>query len=375
MKKQWSMMLIVSLVLCLFAGCGTGTKTAENGAIVNKEQYENIMTTVSGEEVEITNSFIALGATDYGYAMVAPQTWKDIPKENLYLARDDNICLASYVPQAVVDQLKEMAKTEMSEAEIVQANKLLGESLVPFAALCGVKEGEKAKSTLLEDYHQSETIATVNGYHYALYYNETFDTEGLSDTDKERLNILAQSVEDMKKNVMLFPPKIEEGGHFEGSLEQFNAKDMKGKAVDQSIFADYDLTMVNIWTTWCGYCVEEMEGLEQLYQKLPDHVNMISICVDADAEKELATQILSDKGASFQTLIGNEDLQKTLLQYVSGYPTTIFVDHNGKVVGSIQQGAPGKDVVTGYQALIEDHLTLVNHDKGEAAWLKEQEKQ
>ena len=117
--------------------------------------------------------------------------------------------------------------------------------------------------------------------------------------------------------------------------------------------------MVNIWTTWCGVCVEEMPYLEKLHKKLPDNVNIISICGDANDEKELAQQILDKNEITFQTLIGNDSLQESILKYVSGFPTTVFVDKNGNIVGDIQMGAPGDDIVEGYQTLIEKRLSEI----------------
>lgn len=37
------------------------------------------------------------------------------------------------------------------------------------------------------------------------------------------------------------------------SLGDFSAQDFDGNAVSKDIFADYDLTMVNLWTTTCSY--------------------------------------------------------------------------------------------------------------------------
>lgn len=368
------MVLIGALVLMLFAGCGASTEKTDNGVIVNTKYSEKTMTTVSGEEVDIATSSFALGATAYGYAMVYPQNWKDIPDMNLYLARDDNVCVANYVPEAVVEELTAMADSEMTEEEMAQASTLLDESMIPFAALAALAEDADETSSALKNYRQSDEIGTANGYDYVLYYNTTFEQEGLGEADAAYLAILAESVESMKKNVLLFPPQTAESSGFSGTLEKFTAKDLDGKSVSESVFADYDLTMVNVWTTWCGYCIEEMDELESLYEQLPDNVNMLTICADASEEKALAEEILANNGATFQTLVGNDSLQDTLLQYVSGYPTTIFVDRTGKVVGDIQQGAPGRDVLAGYQALIDDRLALVAEDGGEAAWLKEKEK-
>ncbi len=126
----------------------------------------------------------------------------------------------------------------------------------------------------------------------------------------------------------------------EGDLSNFSAKTMSGKTFTQEDFGDYDLTIVNVWSTTCMYCIEEMEGLEILYQKLPENVNFITICIDAAFDMDFAQTILTQKGASFETLIGNKALNDNLFQNLIGTPTTVFVDSTGKLVGKAMVGAP-----------------------------------
>lgn len=146
---------------------------------------------------------------------------------------------------------------------------------------------------------------------------------------------------------------------FKGSLKTFSTEDLDGNAVDESIFADYDITMVNTWATWCGPCVGEIPELEELHQQLPDNVNIISICMDAADEAETAKKILSDGGVTFQTLVGNKGLEDAFLNHLTGYPTTVFVDKEGNIVGEIMAGAPSSDVVGTYMENVNHALEAV----------------
>ena len=49
-----------------------------------------------------------------------------------------------------------------------------------------------------------------------------------------------------------------------GILSSFTAPDLEGNQVDESILSDHTLTMVNVWTTSCGYCIQEMPELLSL---------------------------------------------------------------------------------------------------------------
>ena len=122
---------------------------------------------------------------------------------------------------------------------------------------------------------------------------------------------------------------------------QFVTTDMEGNVVTQEIFADYDLTMVNVWATWCGYCIEEMPEFPALKEKLAEHNgNLITICDDAAVEPELTTLILEATGANFTTLLATVDMYSGILSSVYAFPTTFFVDSEGNIVGEPIVGVP-----------------------------------
>ncbi len=88
-------------------------------------------------------------------------------------------------------------------------------------------------------------------------------------------------------------------------------------------------------------------------------MNIITLCDDAAEAKNTAAAILKKAGAEFTTLVGNAQLATQVVDYVSGFPTTIFVDSNGEVVGKEQIGAPRGDVKTAYQKLIDSALKQI----------------
>lgn len=105
------------------------------------------------------------------------------------------------------------------------------------------------------------------------------------------------------------------------SLSSFKTADLEGTTVTQDVFKDYDITMVNVWTTWCQYCVEEMPELEKVYRNLPENSNLITVCMDAEEEEEEAKRLVKETGITFQVLTGNEDLHKIMDKNLSGFPT------------------------------------------------------
>lgn len=122
----------------------------------------------------------------------------------------------------------------------------------------------------------------------------------------------------------------------------FVTMDMEGNVVTQTIFADYDLTMVNVWATWCGYCIEEMPEFSALKDRLPENGNLITVCEDAAVEPELVALILENVGANFTTLMVSNDMYSGLLSSLYAFPTTLFVDSEGKLVGEPVVGVPSR---------------------------------
>lgn len=127
-----------------------------------------------------------------------------------------------------------------------------------------------------------------------------------------------------------------------GILSQFAATDLDGNEIDQSILEGYDLTMVNIWATFCQPCIREMPDLGELAdvyaEKGIQFVGLVSDVLNADgslsdSQVETAREIVDTTGAGYLHILPSEDLFG-LLSQVSAVPTTLFVDSEGKQVGT-----------------------------------------
>ena len=107
-----------------------------------------------------------------------------------------------------------------------------------------------------------------------------------------------------------------------------------GDKVTADIFKDYDVTMVNLFTTWCGYCIREMPDIEKLSKNLPAKSNLIAICADAYEAPEDLKDIVDAFGLDFTILKMTEDELDGIYSTL-GYPTTLFVDKSGKVIDEL----------------------------------------
>lgn len=150
-------------------------------------------------------------------------------------------------------------------------------------------------------------------------------------------------------------------------LSGFKTQNVNGEDVDASIFADYDITMVNIWFTGCSPCIAEMPEIEKLYEQLPQNYNIITICTDTIKKNDkidkgsidTVKDVMEDAKAQFMTLIPDEILKEQISEKTRIFPTTIFVDSEGKVVGEPHFGGRSAEQ---YLQSIEERAKLLDKE-------------
>mgnify|MGYP000885189012 CR=1 FL=1 len=87
---------------------------------------------------------------------------------------------------------------------------------------------------------------------------------------------------------------------------KFSTDDIDGNHVDESIFSEARLTMVNIWATWCGPCIAEIPHIGELAKdEFADmNIQVMGIVSDAElggddahavAQQKLARHVLGDR--------------------------------------------------------------------------------
>lgn len=141
----------------------------------------------------------------------------------------------------------------------------------------------------------------------------------------------------------------------------FSTKDLDGNTVTSEIFENYDVTLVNIWGTFCGPCKAELPHLEAAYKAYADKkVNVIGLTADlpeGDAETlALAKEIWKDAGCTFKALV-TVDSFLPIYEQVAGFPTSFMVDKKGQLIpGTIHLGGLSKE---GFEKLFDKALKAV----------------
>ena len=119
----------------------------------------------------------------------------------------------------------------------------------------------------------------------------------------------------------------------------FTGKDLDGNDVDSSIFSQNAVTVVNFWFSGCKPCVDEMDDLDALNQRIKEQggevIGVNTETLDGNADNiATAKKILESAGASFRNIYFDpgSEAGKFALD-IMAFPTTCVVDRQGNIVG------------------------------------------
>lgn len=138
---------------------------------------------------------------------------------------------------------------------------------------------------------------------------------------------------------------------------EFKTTDTNGNEVTEKIFSDKDITMVNVWGTFCGPCINEMPELQKIYESLPKNANLIGIAADVPEGMkdgvDNAKHIEEQTGVKYTNLTVSDSLASFTKQFYA-VPSTIFVDKDGNIIGELVLGANIDSYVKNLQKVLTD---------------------
>ena len=203
-----------------------------------------------------------------------------------------------------------------------------------------------AAGETIESLFPSFAVLTENdGYTYIYYDSASDETYESLEIQENVLSKLPRAKE-MLDNATYMPVVFGEGELTVApdAFPAFETIDLNGNTVTNEIFYGKDLTVVNIWGTYCNPCIDEMPELAEWSESMPENMQLIGLVSDLnsadDAETfEFAQAICEATGADvYANLVAGDDFTE-LLSGIVGTPTTFFVDSTGAIVGEPIVGA------------------------------------
>ena len=310
MKKRLYRLAALFAAVILLAGCGASPVTTE--------------------EVDVTGRYYLVGTTEKTAAV--------LNEVNYLRLKDDG----EAIYQITYDQLEYKWKLEGEGKLILTMN---GEKTV----------GTLANGVITIRLDNSERVF-VKGKNAAQRYIDTHaDTILVPPTDRpdgstaadtkapDTTEAPAPSTEETKApDTTEAPSSTAHSGPFDPDV-RFTGTDQYGNEINENVFREHVLTMINFWEPWCGPCVGEMPELEQMYQNRGGELLILGVYWTEDG----AAEVLSETGITYPVILFDSVFQR----YQTGYvPTTIFVDPGGHVIGQpyvgARSGADWNEIVT-----------------------------
>ena len=208
-------------------------------------------------------------------------------------------------------------------------------------------------------------------YSYYLSVNSGADVETIEELKKTSVEITEKK--DRPENGFVLAEKSdlagdmvfsEDSGNTVTDLSHLQTKDIHGKEFSSKDFANYDLTMVNVFATWCTACIQEIPDLVEVQKEMQAKgVNIIGIVTDTVDDTgenqeaiEKAKLIQEKTKANYSFLMPEKTNFNGRLNGIQALPETFFVDKNGQIVGETYSGSHNKKDWT---AIIEKELSAL----------------
>ena len=172
----------------------------------------------------------------------------------------------------------------------------------------------------------------------------------------------------------LFEP-VDPDASLIGQIISFETTDIDGNPVSSAdLFRDNQITMVNLWGTWCHNCVGEMAELAEIHTRLQEKgCGVVGVEFEREPIDGMVDKIyafLEEKGTNYPNVIMPQSNE--IFARISGYPTTYFVDSEGRIPTTPIAGAKVDEYKSAIDKLLNgehpDTVTsagTVKNDSGE----------
>lgn len=389
------LIVTLSLAVSLCTGCGGSSSgdadksesnsEANSSGIVSEITSETEMTEESTSSVE-NNAASSENESDsidnHGTAAVAekpnqesveilenswdfPSAGMTIPMPESYLANSDRIFINANAQTLSGQDGTRIALAQFmifpaSQDVLEMMNETEYEKITPGIKMLGMivgmpdGKGEDAFEAILREYDRewdvtfSEPLGSDGAY--------TFYEVGMASLDAQT----AEVSDDLLPIYDAVEKELKEAfrnGTYRDTIGTvyFETQDLDENAVVSSdIFSEHKVTMINLWTTWCTYCIREMPEIEAMRSEYEEKgAGIIGILMNPSDPGALdeAKDILAQAGVTYPNLLTVPSIDESLPPLA--YPTTYFVDENGKLLGDPVVGAD----IERYRAMLDQYLS------------------
>jgi thiol-disulfide isomerase/thioredoxin len=213
---------------------------------------------------------------------------------------------------------------------------------------------------------EHKEIGSSSDGKYKYYLSTNKDADESLKKEVEKIDVTLTEMTPFQQLSAFDQPQETSNAGDSTNVGKFETKGVDGKDYTEKVFSDYDLTLVNVFTTWCSPCVNEIPELEKLYEEMKEKgVGVVGVVLDTvgdDAKQNEDTVkkagVLQEKTkASYPFLIPDSTMMNGRLNGISAFPETFFVDKEGNIVGETYSGSHSLDE---WKEIVEKELANVS---------------
>ena len=213
---------------------------------------------------------------------------------------------------------------------------------------------------------EHKEIGSSSDGKYKYYLSTNKDADESLKKEVEKIDVTLTEMTPFQQLSAFDQPQETSNAGDSTNVGKFETKGVDGKDYTEKVFSDYDLTLVNVFTTWCSPCVNEIPELEKLYEEMKEKgVGVVGVVLDTvsdDAKQNEDTVkkagVLQEKTkASYPFLVPDSTMMNGRLNGISAFPETFFVDKDGNIVGETYSGSHSLDE---WKKIVEKELANVS---------------
>ena len=203
----------------------------------------------------------------------------------------------------------------------------------------------------LADAHE---LGSADGMVFYSYYDpEAADLSSLDPEYAAEYQDLVSAFLEGADHATLTAP-MEKGAALVGKVVHFETEDMDGNPVkSEDLFAEHEITLLNVWGTWCPPCKAELGELAKIHERiLEQDCAVVGLLEDGDTEEgqEAAAALFEENGTNYVNLKPYDGFETDL--EIEAFPTSFYVDREGVILAPPIVGA----YIDSYEPMLESLL-------------------
>lgn len=363
-NKFISLIISLAIIATIFTGCSSG----ENNNNIEPDDFGNDILAFKPVDCGIQASEL------YEYPFIgltlklSDILLEKINSREVFVFTDENYTHSSAISYAV---MRFSSTTEEERAEETMSVDIFSwEAALEKVGAIGVYEKALTKQLdelTLCDTHEKIGESKDGNYEYYISVNSFAESELTDELKNSDITITEMHKFDPSLGYTAFSADRIDGV---ASVGKFSAEDIFGNSYTEDIFAEYDLTLVNVFATWCSPCVKEIPELEKLrqqYEKDGIKLGVVAVVLDAKTQNGIdeyaidSAQTLYERSeANFPFLVPDDGYMNGRLIGIESVPESFFVDSNGNIVSDPYIGT---NSLEGWTQIVNSEFEKLNGTK------------